>query len=123
VPNDVSSHCMRFLAWNCRGLSHASTIHSLRNKIRIHSPDILFLFETKTQTSNVVVILNRLGFYLMVHAPPFSFKGRLLLTWRHDVDLKCILTFVNTINVWCYSDPLNSPWLLSCIYGCSDQNY
>jgi hypothetical protein len=25
--------------------------------------------------------------------------------------------FVNTINVWCYSDPSNNPWLLYCIYG------
>jgi hypothetical protein len=33
------------------------------------------------------------------------------------VDIECILTSVNIINVWCYSDPPNTLWLLSCIYG------
>jgi hypothetical protein len=33
------------------------------------------------------------------------------------VDLDCFSSSVNTINAWCYSDPLNKPWLLTCIYG------
>jgi hypothetical protein len=49
--------------------------------------------------------------------PPSGTKGGLLLAWRHGVDLECFLTDVNKISAWCYSDPPNSPWILSCIYG------
>jgi hypothetical protein len=108
---------MRFLAWNCRGLSRASAVRSLRGKIRNHSPDVLFLSETKMHPNNAVVILNSLGYFHMLHAPPSGSKGGLLLAWRHGVDIECISSSVNIINVWCYSDPVHSPWLLSCIYG------
>lgn len=49
---------MKLLAWNCRGLSRASAICSLRGKVRKHSPDIVFLFETKTQPLSAATILN-----------------------------------------------------------------
>ena len=108
---------MKLLAWNCRGLSRASAIRSLRGKIRMHSPDVLFLSETKAQPSLAVSVLNNLGFSNMLHAPPSSSKGGLLLAWRTGVELECISFSINIINVWCYSDPLNNLWLLSCIYG------
>jgi hypothetical protein len=108
---------MKLLAWNYKGLSRASAICSLRGKIRICSPKILFLFETKAQPLHDAAVLNSLGFFKMVHALPSGSKERLLLEWHNGVDLKCILTFVNSTNVWCYSDPPNNPWLLSCIYG------
>jgi hypothetical protein len=90
---------MKFLAWNCRDLSHASTIHSLRGKIQNHSPYVLFLFKTKLHPSHASVILNSLDYYKMSHAPPSSSKGELLLAWCHGVDIEYILTSVNIINV------------------------
>jgi exonuclease III len=54
---------MKILAWNCRGLARASTIRSLRAKVRKCSPDILFLSETKIQPSAACIILNGLGFF------------------------------------------------------------
>jgi hypothetical protein len=53
----------------------------------------------------------------MSHAPPTSSKGGLLLARRHGVDLECFSITVNTINAWCYSNPPNNHWLLTCIYG------
>jgi exonuclease III len=61
---------MKLLAWNCRGLSRASAIRSLRGLVRKHSPDILFLSETKTQPDTAIVILNNLGYFLMSHVTP-----------------------------------------------------
>jgi hypothetical protein len=75
------------------------------------------LSKTKTQTAQAIVLLNSLGFFLMLHAPPTGTKGGLLLAWRHGVDLECFSITVNIINVWCYFDPSNNPWLLTCIYG------
>jgi len=53
----------------------------------------------------------------MVHAPLIGFKGGLLLAWKPGVELECFQSNANTISVWCYSDPLNHPWMLLCIYG------
>jgi hypothetical protein len=108
---------MKILAWNYRGLSRAFATFSLRGKIRSHSPDVLFLSKTKLQPLHSSVILNSLGFYLMLHAPPSGTKGGLLLAWRHGVDLVCCSSSTNILSTWCYSDPPDSPWLLSCIYG------
>jgi hypothetical protein len=108
---------MKLLAWNCRGLSRASAIRSLRGLIRKHSPDILFLSETKTQSATAIVILNTLGYFLMSHVSPIGSKGGLLLAWRLGMHLECFSSTVNTINAWCYSDPPHKPWLLTCIYG------
>ena len=53
----------------------------------------------------------------MLHTPPISLKGGLLLAWHHGMDLECFSITVNTINAWYYFDPLNNSWLLTCIYG------
>jgi exonuclease III len=65
---------MKLLAWNCRGLARASTIRGLWAKVLKHSPDVLYLSETKIQPSAACIILNGLGFFLMIHAPPCSSK-------------------------------------------------
>jgi exonuclease III len=114
---------MKFLAWNCRGLSCASAIRSLRGKIRKHSPDVLFLSETKMHPSSATVMLNGLSYFKMAHAPSSGSRGGLLLAWRHGVDIECFSVSVNKINAWCHSDPPNSPWLLSCIYGPPEKQY
>jgi hypothetical protein len=67
------------LAWNYIGLSRASRILSLKGNIRNHSPDVIFLFETKLQPLHATIILNSLEFFMMMHAPPSGIKRRLLL--------------------------------------------
>jgi hypothetical protein len=56
-------------------------------------------------------------FFFMIHAPPIGSKRGFLLAWKPGVDLECFQTNANTISVWCYSDPPNHSWMLSCIYG------
>lgn len=108
---------MKILSWNCRGLSRPSAIRSLRVLIRNFNPDVIFLSETKSPPSQASSILNRLGFYLLSQFAPSGSSGGLLLAWRTGVDLDCFVLNKNYISAWCYSDPPNQPWLLSCIYG------
>jgi hypothetical protein len=103
--------------WNCRRLSCPSAIRSLRVLIWNLSPDVLFLFETKTASSSTSNILNRLGFYLLIQVPPSNSSGGLLLAWHDGVELECFVQNKNFISAWCYSNPLNNPWILSCVYG------
>jgi hypothetical protein len=85
--------------------------------IRIHSPDILFLSETKSPHSQVSSILHSLGFFLMCQVAPIGSNGGLALSWRPGVDLDCFISNKNHISAWCLSDPSYSPWIISCIYG------
>jgi hypothetical protein len=62
------------------------------------------------------MILNRLGFFLTSHVSHSGFKGGLLLAWRFGVELEYFLSNMNTVSVWCYSDPPHKPWILSCTY-------
>jgi hypothetical protein len=113
----VVAFAMKILSWNCRGLTRPSVIRSLRALINKHSPDVIFLSETKTSPSAACPILHRLGFYSLAHVPPIGSKGGLLLAWRSGVDLECFVTNKHSISAWCYSDPPNNPWILSCVYG------
>ena len=108
---------MKILSWNCRGISHPTAVRGLRALIRANNPDILFLFKTKSSPSFVSSILNQLGFYSMSHVAPIGSCGGLVLTWRLGVELECFLTNRSNIFAWCFSDPPNSPWILSYIYG------
>jgi hypothetical protein len=111
---------MKLLSWNCRGLSCPSAIRSLRALIRNASPDVIFLSETKSSTPRVSSILNRLGFYLLFQCAASGASGGLVLAWRPGVVLDCFASNKNSISAWYTSDPPNSTWLLSCVYGPPD---
>ncbi|XP_059430102.1 uncharacterized protein LOC132163748 [Corylus avellana] len=120
-PCGVPQQHMKILSWNCRGISRPAAVRGLRALIRANSPDVLFLSETKTSPSQVSSILNRLGFYLMTQVASIGSSGGLVLAWRLGVELESFLTNKNNITAWCYSDPPNCPWILSCIYGPSEK--
>ncbi len=86
---------MKTLAWNCRGLTRPSAIHSHRVQVRKHSPDVLFLSETKITPDVACNILNNLGYYSLAHVSPVGSKGGLLLAWRNGVELECFVTNIN----------------------------
>jgi hypothetical protein len=108
---------MKIISWNCRGISRPAAICSLWVLIRHNNPDVLFLSETKASPSLSSSILNNLGFYSMAHVAPVGLSGGLILAWRTGVELECFLFSKHNISAWCYSDPSNSPWILSCLYG------
>ena len=108
---------MKILSWNCRGISRPAAVRGLRALIRTNSPNVLFLFETKSPSSLVTSILNRLGFYLMTLVAPTGTNGGLVPAWRLGVELESFLSNKNNISTWCFNDPPNCPWILSCKYG------
>jgi hypothetical protein len=108
---------MKILSWNCRGLTHPVAVRSLRVLICNLNLDVLFLSETKSSPLQVSSILNRLGFFLMSHVASSGSNGGLVLTWGPGVELECFILNNNNISAWCYSDPPNSLWIISCIYG------
>jgi hypothetical protein len=100
----------------------STTVCGLRALIRANSLDVLFISETKISPSLVSPTLNHLGFYLMTHLAPSGTCDGHVLAWRLGVELESFISNKNNISAWCYSNrcysnPPNSPWILSCIYG------
>jgi exonuclease III len=108
---------MKILSWNCRGLARPAMVLTLRRLIRDQSPDLLFLSETKISPSQVSATLNKLGFFLMSQVPASGLSGGLVLSWRPGVDLECFSLNKHSISAWCYSDPPQTPWIISCVYA------
>lgn len=40
---------MKLLSWNCPGMENLLTIHNLKGISKSHSPDVVFLMETKNK--------------------------------------------------------------------------
>jgi hypothetical protein len=53
----------------------------------------------------------------MSQVAAFSSNGGLALAWCLGMELDCFAYDKNNISEWCFSDPPNSPWILSCVYG------
>ena len=50
------------LSWNYRGLGNILTIHVLREFVRTHKVDFIFLFETLCHSNRVEEVRRELGF-------------------------------------------------------------
>ena len=47
----VSKYHMRVLAWNCQGAGSPLVIPYLKEVIGLHSPNLVFLYETKNKNN------------------------------------------------------------------------
>lgn len=103
---------MKILAWNCWGLARGPTTRALRDLIRTHRSNLLFLFETKVPSIRYQSLLFGLGFASWLEVPPVGLKGGLFMTWRVGVDIEPVHLDDHCISCLLYSDLLNCPWLL-----------
>lgn len=110
---------MIFFIWNCRGLSRATAIRSLRELIRSHRPDVVFLSEIKCSHSPFVTNLGKsLGFTFSHCVPAAGRASGLLLLWKAQIDLNIVVDSQFLIN--CLIGPcgnsLGDPWQMTFIY-------
>lgn len=84
---------MRILSWNCRGLGQPSTISDLKESLRRHLPDLVFLCETKKKNAFVRTVCKNLKFQSRwVAVEPEGQSGGLLLCWSKDTIVYHIVT-------------------------------
>jgi exonuclease III len=106
---------MNMLGLNCRGLGLDAAVGELRDLIRSHNPEVVFLCETKQKKRAMEKIQWSLGFRHGVCVEGKGKGGGLGLWWRDGVDV--------TVRPWCqyYIDAqINSEagaWRFTGIYG------
>lgn len=112
---------MKILAWNCRGIGGTSTVSKLKESIRLHNLDIMFLSETK----HIVDIMRKVGKQLKCEdrwlvKKPSGRKWGLFVAWDQRVEVKQIWTNEFCIEIKISSDEGDSDLWMILVYASTD---
>ncbi|XP_016172584.1 uncharacterized protein LOC107614975 [Arachis ipaensis] len=82
--------------WNCRGLGKPLTVHNIKGIVKSHSPEVLFLCETKNNTSHVERVIKDVGFSNLFCLDPIGHAGGLMVAWKEEtrVQIKAFESFL-----------------------------
>ncbi|XP_029145698.1 uncharacterized protein [Arachis hypogaea] len=81
---------MRTIVWNCQGLGRPLTIHTLKGICKSHSPEIVFIRETKNQSRQVKAKLRACSYENWHIVNPSGMAGGLALTWKDSINVQII---------------------------------
>lgn len=88
---------MLVLSWNCQGIGRALTVSNLRELLKAHRPDVVFLMETKSKQHKMESIRRSLNFTSAFYVDPVGRSGGLALWWTSAIDLDIITCNKNLI--------------------------
>ena len=86
-------------AWNCRGAGSSLTIPCLKEVIHLHSPDIIFLCETKNPKKFLNGFRRKIGYEEMVLVEPVGKAGGLAVFWKNTTNVLDVLFTPFTIEL------------------------
>lgn len=73
---------MRILIWNCQGIEGNLTVSSLKEKVKLCTPDMVMLLETKTRSSRNVFLKTVQGMPFMHVVDACGLSGGLCVFWK-----------------------------------------
>ena len=73
--------------WNCRGVGGPLTIFQLNEIINFHSPNVVFLCETKNQQNYMRQVQKKIRFENGYFVNSIGRAGGLVLFWNNDVSI------------------------------------
>ena len=76
-----------------------------------------FFLKQKFLNEKISPLLTQLGFVDIVYINPIRKVGGLCFAWKNDLDIEPLSSNNNLINVIIFSNPPNTPWMLSLVYG------
>lgn len=117
-PHEMGSRFFMNAAifWNCRGLGSASSINSLHSLVRKYSPKLLFLSETKSTSSEIKLLQNKLNYDKSCCFEAIGKAGGLAVLWLDDIDVNVQGTDEHHIDIIVRSEG-RIDWRLTCVYG------
>ncbi|XP_072076779.1 uncharacterized protein [Arachis hypogaea] len=79
---------MKLVMWNCQSLEKSLTVHNIKEIQNSHSPEVVFLCETKNQSLLVERQLKSVGFSEIFCVNRNGAAGGLALVWKEGVKVK-----------------------------------
>lgn len=107
---------MILLGWNCRGLGNTRTVRVLRDLLRSHKPDLLFLSETLVDSNKVEALASKFGFSNFFSVGRQGRGGGLAVFWKHNMQCTVVDSSQNHIDLN-IGESQNNVWRLTCFYG------
>lgn len=111
---------MKILSWNCRGLGTPEAVPVLRNLVRFHHPDVVFLIEMLATKTHVEKVRRRLGFESALSVDKVGRSGGLALLWRSGISCDIISYSRHFINAEMV-DLEQGRWRLTGFYGIAER--
>jgi hypothetical protein len=106
------------LTWNCRGLLNPCFRQALLDLLKINSPAVLVLTETRLGGNRAVDLAKTLPFDGFLCTNTIGFAGGIWVMWNLDlVDVEHLCSTKQEIHVSVKVRGSNTLWLLSAIYA------
>ncbi|GLT33351.1 hypothetical protein SLA2020_079490 [Shorea laevis] len=109
----------KILAWNCRGLGNSMTLAELKKLLRIHTPQLLFLSESKRTVAEMDRIRLELGFSNCFAVGSNGRSGGLAMLWNEEVQVQLLSYSLTHIDME-IQDLTNTRWRVTGFYGQPD---
>ncbi|XP_071921715.1 uncharacterized protein [Coffea arabica] len=111
---------MRVVAWNCRGAGSPLTVPQLKEVIRLHSPMVVFLSETKNRKRVIDVVMKQIQFDRNVVVEPEGRAGGLAMFWKQEVKVREVYTSECSIEIKIYDEEVRDEWWCIGLYASTD---
>jgi exonuclease III len=108
---------MIVLSWNCRGLGYPSAVPSLRDRIRNHKPDIVFICETLCHANKIEEVRRIVGYEACFAVDREGRSGGLAMLWKNNNICEIQNYSRSFINVIVKANDHNQEWRLTGFYG------
>lgn len=109
---------MNLICWNVRGAGNPRTFRALKDVVKLHHPDVLFLSETKSSKRKMESLRVALNFKNAMIIESRGLSGGLCLLWSEDTHIT-IRSFSRN-HVDCNISLNGKTWRFSGIYGCPE---
>ena len=108
---------MKILGWNCRGIFNASIVRALRAQIKGVRPNVVFLYETKTNEKRMDFVKSYVKFDNKFVVEAKGSAGGLCIMWKNSLSINVVDFDKNLIAVKVADQCCE--WLLVGFYGLS----
>ncbi|XP_027166343.1 uncharacterized protein LOC113766338 [Coffea eugenioides] len=113
---------MKVAVWNCRGAGGPLTIPQLKEVLNFHSPNVVFLSETKNQEKFMRSVQRKISFEKGYVVNSIGKAGGMALYWNNGVTIDQI-SHTDWYILACIKDKeVNSQWWLMCVHASTDSN-
>ena len=107
---------MKIISWNCRGFRKTTVVHRCRKLVQEHSPDFIFLTETKLPVHRASLSLVNLSYVSFVGTDAVNLGGGTILAWKGSMTVNVIELNPSVCHCKVQITGM-TPFYLSCVYG------